>query len=304
MTIKATDLVDLNDRAEKITVLAREHLGDPYVFGAWGDPCTPSLRKKYAGYNPDYKGKIYKACQVLNATSGSCDGCKYHGRLAYDCRGFVAWLLRQVGIEIEGEGATSMYNHAANWSERGEISDMPDVVCPVFKRTGSTMAHVGMHIGGGEIIHCSAGVQTGRVTDSGWTHYAIPAGLYAEIELESAGKLHVLPTLRRGSRGDEVVYLQELLNAERFGVEISVDGIFGRATEALVKTFQEDRGLTVDGVVGPLTWAALEYNDDTEDGQEEAPSEEPSASPAMTIEQRLARLELAVFGQGGGDSNG
>jgi peptidoglycan hydrolase-like protein with peptidoglycan-binding domain len=36
-----------------------------------------------------------------------------------------------------------------------------------------------------------------------------------------------------------------------------VDGIFGPSTEAAVKNFQHDKGLTVDGIVGPHTWAAL-----------------------------------------------
>jgi peptidoglycan hydrolase-like protein with peptidoglycan-binding domain len=36
-----------------------------------------------------------------------------------------------------------------------------------------------------------------------------------------------------------------------------VDGAFGPLTEAAVKEFQQGAGLTVDGIVGPLTWAAL-----------------------------------------------
>jgi peptidoglycan hydrolase-like protein with peptidoglycan-binding domain len=36
-----------------------------------------------------------------------------------------------------------------------------------------------------------------------------------------------------------------------------MDGIFGAKTLAAVRAFQRSRGLTVDGVVGPLTWGAL-----------------------------------------------
>lgn len=63
------------------------------------------------------------------------------------------------------------------------------------------------------------------------------------------------PRLQKGSSGDAVTVLQKLLTAR--GYEVAVDGDFGNQTLNAVTAFQSDRGLTVDGLVGPQTWAAL-----------------------------------------------
>ena len=138
----------MNEKALKIIEAAKSQLGNPYVFGMWGRECTPSVRRQYAGYNPSHKSAIFKACPVLSGKQPSCDGCKWQGKLAFDCRGFTYWCLSQVGITIKGGGATSQYNTAANWVQRGDIGDMPDVVCCVFQRRNGRMQHTGLHIGG------------------------------------------------------------------------------------------------------------------------------------------------------------
>ncbi|MFI7402758.1 protein kinase [Streptomyces sp. NPDC049541] len=61
-----------------------------------------------------------------------------------------------------------------------------------------------------------------------------------------------------GDRGQRVVQVQCMLTKRGYGVGSSgVDGDFGKATDAAVRSFQSDKGLEVDGQVGPHTWAAL-----------------------------------------------
>lgn len=56
--------------------------------------------------------------------------------------------------------------------------------------------------------------------------------------------------LKKVTRGKEVKELQEFLGTE-------ADGIFGSGTEAAVKKWQSENGLTPDGIVGPATWDAM-----------------------------------------------
>lgn len=297
----------MNDKARETVRAARGKLGCPYVFGAWGDPCTPNLRKKYARLNPEHADNITEKCQVLNGSAEECAGCPYSGKLAFDCRGFTRWVLEQVGIVIGGSGATSQYNAKENWMERGTIDQMPDLPCCVFKRGegGKTMRHTGWHIGGGDIIHCAAGVQTGRITDRGWTHYAIPQGLYTEEEVTDAGRLNIMQTIKKGSKGDAVRHLQEALNAMgRYGT-LAVDGVFGSGTEEAVKAFQRDHGLKEDGIVGAMTWAALEPAGSAQPGEEGSADEDESAMEAMLeqlrdiyAQQETLQTRLAVLIEG------
>lgn len=63
-------------------------------------------------------------------------------------------------------------------------------------------------------------------------------------------------TVKYGSRGADVTYLQQRLAAKGYSVG-NIDGIFGNKTLAAVKEFQNANGLAVDGIVGSKTWAAL-----------------------------------------------
>ena len=64
------------------------------------------------------------------------------------------------------------------------------------------------------------------------------------------------PLLREGSRGAYVKFLQQLLESNLYPVG-NIDSIFGSRTLNAVRSFQEANNLTVDGIVGNNTWAAL-----------------------------------------------
>lgn len=74
---------------------------------------------------------------------------------------------------------------------------------------------------------------------------------------KEAEKVNVsVPVLKQGAKGDSVKPLQMLLNGYGFNCG-DVDGSFGPKTLAAVKAFQKAKGLSVDGSVGPATWAKL-----------------------------------------------
>ena len=66
-------------------------------------------------------------------------------------------------------------------------------------------------------------------------------------------------TLKFGSKGSEVVKLQQALQSKGF-YKGAIDGIYGKATEMAIINYQKNNGLAVDGIAGKQTQTALNKN--------------------------------------------
>jgi N-acetylmuramoyl-L-alanine amidase len=86
---------------------------------------------------------------------------------------------------------------------------------------------------------------------------ASPVARAATTVPESSVTATVRPVLRMGSRGTAVTALQQRLTALHYDVG-PIDGDFGSQTYHGVVAFQKVNNLIRDGIVGPVTWAALD----------------------------------------------
>lgn len=81
------------------------------------------------------------------------------------------------------------------------------------------------------------------------TATAAPAGGKPVLQIGSTGT--AVRNLQTGLLGVFPAYAKPIANSG------GADGIYGPGTKQVVTEFQKRSGLTADGVVGPLTWAAL-----------------------------------------------
>ena len=67
-------------------------------------------------------------------------------------------------------------------------------------------------------------------------------------------------TLRQGTQGPDVAFMQMLLNTipQTLLQRLIEDGVFGRKTRERVVEFQKNAKLITDGVIGPQSWAMLD----------------------------------------------
>ncbi len=122
----------------------------------------------------------------------------------------------------------------------------------------------------GTTVTCEGLSQWGsqNLARQGYSSTQILRSYYGDVEIVSNAPIRGITSsypgtpLRRGTTGPGVITVQVSLNriAQNYPAipKIpSVDGIFGAATEASVRRFQEIFGLTPDGIVGSATWYAL-----------------------------------------------
>ncbi len=67
-------------------------------------------------------------------------------------------------------------------------------------------------------------------------------------------------TIRRGAKGEDVRYIQQLLVEQGYLNAGGADGIFGGGTEKALMQYQQDRSLNPDGIAWPQTRADLEHD--------------------------------------------
>lgn len=120
------------------------------------------------------------------------------------------------------------------------------------------------------------------------------------------------PRLKPGATGPFVTKLQELLTAA--GHEVSGPATFGPGTEAALRAFQTARGLDVDAIAGPNTWAALMAPAPDAAPEVKPPppppagatTEEPppSTTPPPVVTQRPAKPDFSQYPRLGPKASG
>lgn len=97
---------------------------------------------------------------------------------------------------------------------------------------------------------------------------------------------NVFALSKRGSRGTEVRNIQSRLSKWGYNPG-TVDGIYGAKTEAAVKRFQRNNGLTPDGVAGPATLAKIGL---------------PTGSSSSSYQSNVNLLARVISGEARGES--
>lgn len=245
---------------------------DGYIMGATGqDP------KKWATASWWYTQ--YSGSQKEKALYW-----RSHAKRVWDCNGLAEGFYRDVtGIDINTK---ARYNYTGWCSVKGagKIPNQHKVpgLAVFIGKTPQTITHVGYLVapvekskpdGDWYVIEARGvmyGVVKTKLNSRGWNYWGYmdkyfdysnhSEGTDAE-EVETLG----YRTLRKGDEGQDVKELQTILmKAGEKLPKYGADGEFGTETLNAIKSFQNANNLTVDGIVGKQTYAALEkYEEET-----------------------------------------
>jgi len=220
-----------------------------------------SIAESYLGYheganNKTIFGDTMHAIQPRNmdANAAWCDAfvdfvilktCEHFGKGAETAR-----------MVLGGDFDDYTYNSVALYKKAGRWAKTPSRGDQIFfggsGHTGivtsveSGTVHTTEGNKGDEVRRGSYSVNSPSIIGYGRPRYDLITGKITAADM---------PLIKKGSKGDAVKKLQQILNSK--GYKLSVDGDFGPATEAAVKAYQKANHLEADGEVGEKTWGAL-----------------------------------------------
>ena len=224
-----------------------------YIWGQsgaiWTTAKQEALVKKYNSDPAKYSD--YK----MSAEYGS----KWIGHNVWDCSGLSMRAAEAAGVSIH-HGSNSIWR--SDLKETGQKTtgiQLPEGAF-VFTGTENDHPHIGIVTGPDEVTEAKgtkSGVVHSKLSDKKWTYWGLCKNITFDGEPEPGPEQK--PTLRRGDSGSYVTLAQAELIQRGYDLgSYGADGKFGAKTEAAVKAFQRDWGLTVDGIIGQKTWAMLD----------------------------------------------
>lgn len=268
--------------SEDLVAWAKEAYANGWVYwyGTSGYKCTTGLLNSKTNQYPSHYTSKRRATYEQHIAEG---------RVAADCIGLFKSYAWDKDGDIDTVGGKYGSNDHPDKSTKqvlaackvkGDISTIPEI--PGLAVWTASAGHIGVYVGNGEVIELkgySDNCQWNKLSERTFTTW----GLYPYVEYtaeqvalakaaagmaeddgnassgasSSASKVYKLGdrTLSKGTKGEDVRELQRILRS--LGYTLEIDGQFGPITMQCVKSFQGAEGLARDGIVGPLTLAAL-----------------------------------------------
>ena len=203
----------------------------------------------------------------------------YQGQAWCDC--FVDWCFNRaygpvVAQQLECGGFKEFYTptSAKCYKAKGQWFTSPKVGDQIFFKNSERICHTGIVVAvsatsvttiegntsagttvipnGGGVFEKTYAINHSRIAGYGRPNYGTQEGGYTVT----------LKEIQNGSQGNDVLLLQEIFRAREFdkkviGESLALDREFGSKTEKVVRQYQKERNLSVDGIVGNNTWKDL-----------------------------------------------
>ena len=223
-------------------------VGQPYVWGGQHLRLTLGDYVRLIGRREENASNEKKAiafCNKLFAAGAS-------ELFAYDCSGLgMYWLQNVKGLYQNDMSANGMMGKCTI------VKDKPKRGYWVFRLSGSRASHIGYMVDDEHVIHAkgrSYGVVKEKYSALYWHRIGIPKIFASEITETDYTFTRVL---KYGCRGEDVKELKKLLVSNGYtGVTVTNGNYYG-TTRTVVKAYQRDHGLTIDGKAGKNTITAL-----------------------------------------------
>lgn len=230
-----------------------------YLLGSTGFVATQKLLDR------NYK-KYYKGDWTREEFDRATAGWVARKQIVCDCQGVEDYYSK---ADNNANG-----NYRKYCTDKGLCSaiNRPYVIGEaVFNGSSSNKSHVGWVCGfmpdGDVLVMEERGLSYGfvitRMSKRAWKYRGLMTKRYKYNGADSQPKTEATGfvfsrLLKYGCRGDDVKELKKALKAKGYGGLTLTNGNFYASTRSVVKAFQRDNGLSIDGVAGPKTYAALD----------------------------------------------